>query len=224
MITAPTDRSGILIQSARLTTILVGLAMWPSTAVAGAAAPTYPKTFWATMLAAYPDNAGRKGLSGGALVDLWGNKAGIIHRCDFITSIGDASLARTICSTVLRKKLTPAVDAAGMKAMGRQRVLLKWTTPGNAQAREVSQTVQQPELELTVARLPAGVKQVDAGLVLTVLANGSVKGCQPGADVSKDYAALACQQISAVRFPGSPAGEGASEPYITAATVRFVAD
>lgn len=202
--------------------IVGGLAMWSSTAMAELKAPTFPKTFAGTMIDAYPVDAMRKGRSGGALVDLWTNEGGGIYKCDLVSLVGDEKLGRSTCKIVIRFRLEPAVDSAGTKTMGRHRILLTWLIPGSAQGREVAQTKQRPDLELTVDRLPTGSKRLDVVIVLEVKPDGIVQSCQPDAAAAAAYAKTACQNVSGIRFPASPAFEGAARPYITSATVRFV--
>ena len=197
------------------------LAVASSVVTAQAVAPTPTHTFLERMRQDYPFDAVQNGRSAGALVEIWTDERGSIYKCDLETFVGDEHLAKQICGIFLKKRMNPARVASGAPAIGRLRTLFKLSAPGNAQATEVEETVERPDVELTVNRLPGGVQSYDIKIVLVVDSSGKIASCRAEQSADPQFASVACTQLAALSLPAGTGPKGEPVPYVTEAKVRF---
>ena len=163
----------------------------------------------------------REGRSAGVLFEIWTDEKGAVYKCNLETFVGDEKLAKQMCGIFLRKRMNPARLGAGANAIGRLRSLFKLWTPGNAQATEVEETVQRPDVELTVNRLPGGVQSYDIKIVLVVDSSGKIASCRAEQSADPQFASVACTQLAALSLPAGTGPKGEPVPYVTEAKVRF---
>ena len=143
-------------------------------------------------------------------------------KCTITKSSGYDVLDRTTCFGAMhRARFTPARGPDGSPAYGIYRSQVVWHRPDQ----ESLQRDPGPDLEVTIAALPSGVRQPPAvKLAYFVDGNGNPSACTPLPDSlaqPKPLLDAACAQLFSRLQHSPPAASGANVPAVKTAAVLF---
>lgn len=154
-----------------------------------------------------------------AQVEILVDPQGQMASCQVVKTWGSQDDARKLCLFESSKGWTPAKTDDGKPAWGMIRDVLMFNA-GRSVPREAVRLAETPEIELFVAALPAGRRQLDLSVALQVAPGGKPLGCSPQADAVAfaAYARLACSEAMKLTLAGPTAP---SEPFVIRQRVRF---
>lgn len=166
----------------------------------------------------YPMKAFEEQWKGAATFELVVDPQGRPAQCNIIHSSGHASLDKETCFIAMhRARFTPARGPDGNAVHGSYRSMVKWHRPDQ----DTLQVEPGPDLEITVAALPAGAAAPAAvKLAYFVDAQGQPSSCTVLPESKAQPASLveaACQQL----FAKLPATTAENRPIVKTAAVLF---
>jgi len=155
----------------------------------------------------YPTDSSRAGEQGYVLSSVVVSPAGKPLRCDTIVSTGYKRLDDATCAGVLKHgRFKPARDAEGKPVHGILIFSFLWLNPNYPSKMEALQKRRppfNPDLDITVAKLPQGEPgPVIIRTAVVVSAQGEALHCAVQGPVALPALAnIACQEAMAVNFP-----------------------
>lgn len=184
-----------------------------------AAAPATPLPWY--NFQDYPMNAFAKQWKGAATFELLVDTKGRPTDCKIVHSTGYASLDKETCYIAMhRARFTPARGPEGQPVLGSYRSMVKWRRPDQEQL----QVDPGPDLEISVAALPAGTKAPAAVKVAYFVDSaGKPSSCTVLPESKPQPAALveaACEQLFA-KVAQSGATTAENRPIVKTAAVLF---
>jgi len=161
-----------------------------------AATPSTPLPWYG--LDDYPVKAFERQWSGAATFELLIDPEGRPANCTIVHSSGHSELDRQTCFIAMhRARFTPARGPDGTRVYASYRSMVKWRRPDQ----ESLQGEPGPDLEVTVAALPAGTKEpLAVKLAYFVDAQGKASSCAALPESNGQPSALveaACRQMMA---------------------------
>jgi TonB family protein len=186
-----------------------------------AAAPATPLP-WYTF-DDFPQKAFDREWKGAAVFEVLVAPDGKPVDCTITHSTGHDILDRQTCWVAMRRaKFSPAHGPDGAAVYGAYRSLVNWHRPDRSKL----QADPAPDLEVTVASLPAGTREPAAvKLAYFVDASGSPSGCTPlpeSASQPKPLVDAACSALIG-KLPRAPVTAGSAPvPAVKTAAVLFI--
>jgi hypothetical protein len=169
----------------------------------------------------YPDKAMSLGRSAAILADVAFDPNGRMTRCETLNSLGDPDLAGRICKVFQSKRHKPARLADGSAAWFVERNVYKMFIPGTPVGDTVGK-LRQPDAILDVAALPAGMRTLDAMVVVAVDANGDISDCGPDAgDEDSPIIQAVCTNADIVPHEVFRDQSGTPVPYVSRMRFRL---
>ena len=169
----------------------------------------------------YPTSALLRQKSAASILDLLIDPEGNVVKCTESGSVGDEQLASQMCAIAKRKTATPARDAKGRSTFGFSRELAILTLPGTSQADQIGHMGPTPDLDLTIARFPAGSSApVLVDLTIAIDQDGKATACDHRQG-SASFGAAACKQIGTIAFDKQTDANGKPISYVRPLSVRF---
>lgn len=195
--------------------------------LAGAlASPEVDRAFSRRVQERYPMWALSESQQTSAAVELAVLPDGSVADCSVLKSVGNAQLAAEACAGTIGFKMKPAVDSNGNPTFGLLRTVITMTlSPAPKRLRPL---VSEPDVELTVDRLPDG-EALDLVIALLVSSDGSIEQCEGrrrtgGSSSDAAYFHAACEQAKGLRGRVIHDASGAAVQYVTSLRVRFSLD
>lgn len=135
----------------------------------------------------YPIWAMQANVSAASIVELLIDPVGKVERCENKKTFENEKLASEFCKIFKRKRSQqPAHLRDGTPVYGVYRRAQKFFLPGTAQGYRVSTIMSDPEIELTVNKLPvSGVNQLDGFLTLLIDKTGAAIDCAVNKEPNK---------------------------------------
>jgi hypothetical protein len=173
----------------------------------------------------YPQTALLKEKSAAAILEILTDPEGKVIRCEAAGAAGDKQLAQEMCDIAKRKAATPARDADGKPAYGYSRTFASLSLPGTSQDDEIGNLGPNPDIDFSVASIPAGISSpVLVSLTIAVDKGGKATECEVASTSSAAFGAAGCQQIKGMSFDKLTDANGNSISYVRPMTVRFSLD
>lgn len=150
---------------------------------------------------------------------------GSILRCEVEATSGDPKVDLLTCAIIVKRgKFVPASDKAGNAIYGVYRQTVTWAV---VPLGEQAESDARGDVELTVSKLPAGIKSpATVGVMFAVGEKGRPSECAVGPNsdpTNEPLAAVACQQLVNGYAPVPATDEnGVVRPSVQNAKVRFV--
>ena len=173
----------------------------------------------------YPQTALLKEKSAATVLEILTDPEGKVVKCTHSGAVGDKDLATEMCEIAKRKTATPARDADGRSAYGYSRTFASLSLPGTSQGDEIGGVGPTPDIDFSVASIPAGVSTpVLVSLTIAVDKGGKATKCEVSSNSNAAFGAAACQQIEAIGFDKLTDASGNAISYVRPMTVRFSLD
>lgn len=175
----------------------------------------------------YPANYLRDEKSAAAVIEIIVTPDGKVAKCRELKTFGDEKFSNELCKLQNSRAWRRALDENGQPIYGVVRTLFRMFVPGTQQGNYIAHLAQEPDVELTVNRLPTPIANyLDVRVSLKVDASGVVTNCEARAEpaISANYARIACVQAHQLKFDRVLV-EGVALPgFVIEQKVRFMAE
>ncbi len=190
------------------------------------AAPANSPATW-TSDRDYPSGALRRREEGTVGFRLLIGPIGRVAQCGITESSGSSDLDKGTCEIIAaHSKFKPAIDEAGQRSYNFFDGHLTWILPGRSgPIRSRKPPPPQPNMELTVQKLPDGTREKTVRLITRLDAAGQMVACKPGPSNPKEIklAKVACEQAKAMPVEITMDENGNPIPLVRGLSILFKA-
>jgi TonB family protein len=191
-----------------------------------------PENYGKALATRYPAWALVNRRSAWAMLDVLVRPDGAIVWCRVGDSFGSYRLAQEACAIVRPILLNPAKGPDGKPVYGRIKVPIRFFASSGVEENEVEQMKGQPDIELTVDRLPAATDEPPGfEIALLVQPDGTVSDCRANTVVGDSATAMsavpqplvdrACEQPLAKKRSPIKGADGAPTLYVDTLKVQL---
>jgi hypothetical protein len=178
----------------------------------------------ATALQRYLEHWGNRAAA--ALIEAVVRPDGTIQSCNTKVVVGHAGMATDMCRWFLNYRVKPGKLGDGTKVYSVIRAVTMGFEPGTAAAAGViSQRPSVAELNLSVNRLPKGVRAGEIqSAALRVEADGRVSECEAKSGAAPDLMSLICGEARKITMPAVIDESGHPVTYVRRLGITFELD
>jgi len=150
----------------------------------------------------YPSGALRRKEEGVVGFRLLIGPTGRVEECEITESSGSSDLDKGTCEIIaIHSKFKPAIDEAGQRSYNVFDGRLTWVLPGRSGPFRIKKPIPpQPNMELTVQKLPDGTREKTVRLIARFDTAGQMVACEPSPNNPEEIklAKVACEQAKAM--------------------------
>ena len=198
----------------------------PLLALAAASAFVLPKADvkLATFIQSHsPKSVDREGKWAACEIEVFVDPKGKVLECTPKRIVGDAELARTMCSLTIGKRMSPARDFSGIPVHGLSRMVVGVSPGSQPNPYGRLGKVENERLEITLSRLPSGNSApILYGINLAIDETGAVKICRSSIKFDATLEGIACSQAVTTKFTTKIGSAGEPVTYIRSLVVEFI--